>query len=138
MSSVFLVTQGEYSDYGVYAAFSTREAAEAHAAWLNGPEPDGRGAGVEEMDLDRPLPKTGRWYIGGSLQEWLEDEHARGDGWWDPDTTDRTTASRDRDGSIWISAYGKTKAHAIRSGANLARSIKAGTFVVPAPEEGRR
>lgn len=130
---VYLVTSGEYSDYRVNAAFTDREAAEAYAEWLNGPDPGHYGiADVEEYALDEPTPTTGRWCIGGPYEDWdAGDVDALGAGWWNEDSSEKTHAHRDGGGGIWIAAYGKDRDRALRSGRNLARSIKAGTVVVP-------
>lgn len=45
MSKIYVVTAGEYSDYGICAVFSTREQAEKYCAC-------GHGEYVEEYDLD--------------------------------------------------------------------------------------
>jgi len=45
---VYIVTRGEYSDYRILAAYSTRELADAVVEWL-GPS----NAEVEEYDLDK-------------------------------------------------------------------------------------
>lgn len=51
MSKVFLVSQGDYSDYHIVAAFSTHEKAERHMALM--PANDWYSkARLEEMELD--------------------------------------------------------------------------------------
>ncbi len=52
MAEVFLVTAGDYSDYAVLAAFSSREQAEAYAAKRGASSYD--GPQVEEFPLDCP------------------------------------------------------------------------------------
>jgi hypothetical protein len=37
----------------------------------------------------------------------------------------------DQDGDVWIWGRGKDKARALRSGREMARAIKAGTYIVP-------
>lgn len=56
MSSIFLVTSGRYSDYGVVAAFSTKETAEQFAASMNTNKSSDYDddARVEEYPLDTP------------------------------------------------------------------------------------
>ena len=51
MAKVFIVTSGEYSDYGINAVFSTRELAEQY---LDTKDDD---YGIEEYDLDEPIVK---------------------------------------------------------------------------------
>jgi hypothetical protein len=51
MTTVWIVTQGEYSDYHIVGVFSTKEAAEALCARINAKE-DYDKAQVEEYDVD--------------------------------------------------------------------------------------
>ena len=61
-SKVFVVTEGEYSDYGIVAVFATRALAEAHASdeWL-------LGGSVEEYDLLEQAPAKVAWYVIDSV-----------------------------------------------------------------------
>lgn len=52
MASVYLVTRGEYSDYSILAAFSTKEGAEAAVEVINQEQERGYQAEVEEFELD--------------------------------------------------------------------------------------
>jgi hypothetical protein len=54
MTTVYLVTSGEYSDYGILAAFSTEEAADAYVAHLRSKE-RWSNARVETYPVDRWL-----------------------------------------------------------------------------------
>jgi hypothetical protein len=136
---VYAVESGEYSDYRVGPMFSTREAAEAYAKWQDGPDRDewANDHRVVEYALDEAeVPKgAGRWEVEGSLDEWMgkrdERDNGLGDGWWSPDSTRKTSASYTREGEVWIRAAGKDKARAMRSGREMARAIKAGTYIVP-------
>jgi hypothetical protein len=66
---IYIVTSGEYSDYGIEAVFTTKEKAndyvEQHGTYYN----------IEEYDLDEEVEKkTQLWYIefgveGGKLSE---------------------------------------------------------------------
>lgn len=51
MTAVYLVTAGDYSDYSILAAFSTRERAEEYAKSRARED-----AGVEEWELDEAQP----------------------------------------------------------------------------------
>lgn len=86
---IFIVTSGEYSDYGINAVFSSKEKAEAYFMGL--PE-SSRGYSVEEWDVDTesPLISGTRWIvelrIDGSIAKELSYEvtHSgqdRGDGY---------------------------------------------------------
>jgi len=63
MSAVWAVTTGAYSDYGVRCCFTTKAAAEKHAANLRS-EDDGwhRDASVEEFSLLAEAPKRTNIY----------------------------------------------------------------------------
>lgn len=61
MTTVYLVTSGEYSDYGVDGAFSTREKA---VAWINGEDDDYE---IEEYDID-PEIHPGRFEFCAEFQ----------------------------------------------------------------------
>ena len=53
MATVYIVTQGCYSDYGIETAFTTKELADRYVAVHNhGKEDDGYGCRVEEIELD--------------------------------------------------------------------------------------
>ena len=44
---IYIVTAGEYSDYSIYACFSSKELAEKYVEWLE-------NSIIEEWDLDSP------------------------------------------------------------------------------------
>lgn len=55
MSKIYLITQGEYSDYRVCGAFSTEDKANQALPFYTGaPE-------IEEYELDQVTPKPGWW-----------------------------------------------------------------------------
>jgi hypothetical protein len=54
MAKVFVVTEGEYSDYHIVAVFSTRKKAKEFA-----PAADGGSVRIETYEIDAP-PKRGR------------------------------------------------------------------------------
>lgn len=49
---IYMVSQGEYSDYSVLGLYTTREAADEHAALLNKARVYGDEASVEEWEAD--------------------------------------------------------------------------------------
>ena len=57
MTTIYVVTQGEYSDYGIDEMFSTKALAERY---ING-DP---GLRIEEYELDKELEKISRPYYG--------------------------------------------------------------------------
>lgn len=93
---VYLVTDGDYSDYHIKAIFSTRELAEAYKAKR---APDGY---IEEYELDTASSEVLRtcyachiWIEDGSIREWSFQE------WALPTTRARNVAI----GSVGASAY---------------------------------
>ena len=54
MATVYIVTHGDYSDYSILAAFSTREMAERFVAAYNQGESYYDKADIEEYELDCP------------------------------------------------------------------------------------
>ena len=54
MAIAYIVTYGDYSDYGILAAFSTREMAERFAATHNNGDSYYAKADIEEYELDCP------------------------------------------------------------------------------------
>lgn len=52
MNKVYLVSSGEYSDYSINAAFSTRELAELYIESMGNPQRYSQEMMVEEYDLD--------------------------------------------------------------------------------------
>lgn len=51
MTTIYVVTSGEYSDYGIEAIFDTREKAELYCAYQNSAE-RGETAEIEEWELN--------------------------------------------------------------------------------------
>lgn len=76
MTTIYLVTQGSYSDYRIVGAYSTRELADEVVTEIN------RGdnydtAYVEEFELDKPSVKQGYAWLtlrmdrdGNTLDTW--------------------------------------------------------------------
>lgn len=153
---VYLVTSGEYSDYSILAAFSTREAAEAFVA-----QREARASGsfrgdafelsygercdVEEYELDaEPEPQ-----MNGAFRAQMETRRGYGDPFecyvsWVSTGNPSAPASAQlvpfhRD-SYYVVGWGETREHAARSARELHRAILAGT-VIPqspgAPSDGR-
>lgn len=56
MAKVFIVTRGDYSDYGIERVFSTRQLAEAY---LDNRDDESR---IEEYELDEPIKKENHIY----------------------------------------------------------------------------
>ena len=54
MATVYIVTRGDYSDYSIVAAFSSRELAERFVAVYNQGDYAYDRAGIEEYELDCP------------------------------------------------------------------------------------
>ena len=61
MNKVYLITDGDYSDYTVYAASSTEEGAEGLISRLQVLGVCGDGARIEEYPLDEIPRKEKRW-----------------------------------------------------------------------------
>jgi hypothetical protein len=62
VKSIWLVSSGEYSHYGVHAAFATEELAQAHADLLTGQDAHRDKPFLEELAFfDRP-PERRTWY----------------------------------------------------------------------------
>ena len=61
MTTIYLVTSGEYSSYGIDGVYSTREKAQAHVDAITGTY---HTAEVEEHELDAPFnPETAYWQV---------------------------------------------------------------------------
>lgn len=110
MAKVYLLTQGEYSEYHIVGVYSTREKAEAHKPNHRnyfGTDPD-----IEEHELDPPcsiLPDT--WKVimdrdGNSLEEphLTEGQDKESFNLWD--------SKKDNEYAFWVHA--KDKAHAVK------------------------
>lgn len=120
MDKVYLVTSGDYSDYGINAAFSTAELAQAYCDEMN--TKDGtythtyKEYGVEIYDLDAPREQLSGCYeckvaMDGTVHS------AKWCGW-----------NRSTDGPYYyphqggyVLGYGSTPEHARRSAEQLRR-----------------
>jgi hypothetical protein len=128
MTTVYLVSKGEYSDYRIVAVFSAREPADAYVAETN--ERDTYAyARVEEHDLDTPreaLP--GCYAVGLNLHGEVVDSD------WDSvsapsDPPEERPWADGRQGRFFW-GYGQSVEHARRSAENLRRETLAAEGVV--------
>lgn len=131
MSLAYVVTSGSYSDYGITAVFSTREAADRYCAWQNGPEAASRSDDsayrVEEYELDVPFEPHGCFVftIREPHPKWPDWHHAHYECW--SPTSDPHTPARFEEQTEWTgrgwTGYGETKEHARRSAEELRRRM---------------
>ena len=145
MSTVYVVTAGSYSDYHIEAMFSTREAADAYAAWYNGPsaeDGDYDNATVEEYELDATSAKaTGAFVAWGNEGSFGDYPDGVTGPRWDreADPNEGVKVSRvaprmralARGANYTIRASGPTAEHALRQLRETARALVAGTLIVP-------
>lgn len=86
MAKIYLVTDGEYSDYSIYGAFSSREKAQQYIDARNAPDTCWRlsGANIEEWEIDEGLSERlhTRWRIGLALGNGEVVEPARSNESW--------------------------------------------------------
>lgn len=148
--TIYLVSQGEYSDYGIVAVFSTREKAEAfvsesEAKALASSNGDGawklsygEDMGIEEYELDAAVaPQKGAFSVSLSINSPYaslrssQTVYAR----WDENASPTSAATAERDryhpAHIKVVGFGETREHARRSASELQRAILAGTVIVP-------
>jgi len=150
---IYVVTKGEYSDYGIRAIFTTREKAEAFVEWKNGPEHeedewgDDNGFRIEEYEEDAEviLP-TGAFVSKFRYHEGADaaDFHG-GYAFWNfdavvqPATADvvlqKRTYRDEPTALLTVEGYGPSSEHALRSARETLRAIKAGTLLVDGTTE---
>lgn len=136
MSTVYLVSRGEYSDYHVVCVCSTREKAEAMLVRFNGTDPEARPfneAFIEEMELDA-VPQGNAGCYAATV--WRNSQDVARSAFWNPDGDPNQPAvpSWEWDNPIlWRCAtgYGRTLEHARRSAREMARALDAGSVVNP-------
>jgi hypothetical protein len=154
---IYLATRGVYSDYTVLGVFSTREKADAYAAWMDGPEPDQGSCmdevEIEEFPLDQLVPTdTGAFEAGIAVfrvdaepQPYWTRTGREQFVWWNPEAVvappvikpQRFFISTTIPGAtqcVTVVGTGPTSEHARRSADELARAIVAGTVIPPEPE----
>lgn len=129
MAKVYVVTSGDYSDYHVSAAFSTRDAADTYAALNNHPREQWYETyRVEEFDLDTPIerPTTGAYIV--ELWHDGDIDHSHFDAAGDPrqpaivlPLSYNPEAPPDPEGRHRYRGYGKSVEHARRSAEELRR-----------------
>lgn len=146
MSTVFMVTAGEYSDYHVVGIFSTREKAEAYVAWQHGPDSKVTPSynskhGIEEVELDSVIiADTGAFSVRGSVEALIAgvkpgntiQQHWNAEQ--DPNAPPQGFYSKWMRNGPEAIGYGATVEHAARSAREMARAIKAGTVTVVTSE----
>lgn len=145
-AKVWLVTQGEYSDYRVLGAFSTQEKAEAYVAAHNetasrtcsadGTVRLGYGSecSVEEYPLDAPAPEqpsawvasfswpTPKWNRDGNI--YVQKAHGK------LENGDEITRQSYGDYSLRFARPDREQAH--RAAREMWRALQAGTFTLDA------
>jgi hypothetical protein len=81
MAKIYLVTDGDYSDYSVYGAFSTRERAQEYITARTAVYESFSYASIEEKEIDEGLGECRhtRWCVGMFLDDGAvgEGPHAR-------------------------------------------------------------
>lgn len=143
---IYVVTSGEYSDYGIRAIFTTREKAEAYVAWKNGPEDedvwDGSEYRIEEYEEDSEVEKdTGTFVCEFTYHEGSDpaDYHGGYVHWKCDEVVQPPTAIVDQRERTYkdppvpyltVVGYGPSSKHALRSALETLRAIKAGTLLV--------
>ena len=84
MTTIYIVTSGSYSDYGIHGAFLNKEKAQAYCDYHNECNPGYHDAEVEEWE-EEVIPEE-KWYTVQSKMNSIEVEQVR--------HTDKSPASR--------------------------------------------
>ena len=129
--TVYLCTQGDYSDYRVLAVFSSRYRAKKFVAYRYGPkgEPEwsSQQIRIEPFEVNIPYEGTGGWRCWNT--------RADGEPIWDPDLVPSGASVYWMDNGVpQVYGDGPTPEHARRSRDEMVRAIKAGTVVNPNAE----
>lgn len=152
---IYVVTSGEYSDYGIRAIFSTHDLAQEFIDWQNGPETDELEDGdyredgymIEEYEEDSEVtPDTGAFVCRFTYHEGAEaaDYHGGYPVWKPEEVVQRATAivhiphsyrKIEHPPCLTVVSYGPTSEHATRSGIETLRAIKARTLLVDGATE---
>lgn len=112
---IYLVTEGEYSDYHVAAVFSTREKAEAYLADLSAFGSMCRNVyAIEEMPLDEMPVRA-----AGAFRSWIDKTGREFENVW-KDGADPHAPAMTRGFGIF-EGYGETREHARRSAEEFRR-----------------
>jgi hypothetical protein len=139
---VYLVTSGNYSDYGVDAVFSTREMAEAAVAIANARRraaaeiQDSKLWPDDLYDIEEKLLDVWPTSEGGAFEVWITDGGAVTYAAWthsyEPDMPARIGNDHLVGRPSTFIGYGETAEHARRSAEELRRV----TITTPAMQEG--
>jgi len=159
---IYVVTKGEYSDYGIRAIFTTHDLAQAYIDWRNGPDDEHTdlddyredGFRIEEYEEDSEVTQdTGAFVARFTYHEGADaaDYHGGYPVWKPEEVVQRATAdvhiphSYARRGPnrekieqppcLTVVSYGPTPEHATRSGIETLRAIKARTLLVDGATE---
>lgn len=153
MTTVFMVTSGDYSDFKVEGVFSTKEKAEEWIIEIGKREDEVKEVYKEKnrfyyttqrdiiyFELDRPAEKSGYFYFTIHKNYGVDVPLNRQDTGWisfkdddnDINVNEQPNYRTHRNG-ITVNGYGKTLEHARRSASDLLRAIEAGTVIVDDP-----
>ena len=149
---IYVVTSGEYSDYGIRAIFTSHDLAQEYIEWNNGPEAeysddDWHEFRIEEYEENSEVvPDTGAFVCEFVYHEGADamDYHGGYSHWKPEQVMQLATASVDVVKRVYnvepsprltVVGYGPTSKHATLSAYDTLRAIKAGTLLIDGTTE---